>query len=536
MRTFFLLVLLALFAYAQCVTYSGRSFGGGTAYVVWRQPTVVYNADGSPVAYLPGAGAAVFMAGSGQYTASSPLNITLCSGADLLVGNIAVRNTPWGPAAPSGLAYYGLEEAGGLLLPIPYSGSAAMGCFSLANFSAESYTPLGGIQAYSIQLNAYVEAGGGLYWAQTLVRYREGGFEFLDNLWNMTAFISTLRRVGGLGSIANLGPDQYYYYLRPLPNLTSACLEVKASGSSVEFYVNGDLMDSVELPGPTRIVVLPQFNARGLPVDLELVIGGYGADAPIAKALGGYLSLSLYVWNGTAFVEPPSLWSVGLSTKEAIVAHVDPSGVLGVGQPRAEQLKAAEPCVYFLNGSALCGGAMRYLVELYLPNDTYFLWAAGPTSVSLPEIQESAVRYVPVASRLNFTASRPLDLRPQYRAEYLISLRTPVGIRDIWVERDAAIRAGDFSFAYGPVAYLGEELAANGALSPSIVVESPLNVSVIYTAVYNGTARDVLGLPSPLSIAVLSCGQEEALAVAGPLGRYEAKIDGVQTLCAARTY
>ncbi|MEZ0248658.1 MAG: thermopsin family protease [Thermoproteus sp.] len=536
MRALFFLVFLALTAYAQCISYMGTSFGGGAVYAVWTRPAVIYNADGTPVAYLSGSGAAVLMAGSGSYRSSSPLDITLCMNAGLVAERIAVRDTPWGPAAPTGLAYYGFEEAYGFLLPVPYSGDAVMGCFSLENFTAVSYTPLGEVQAYSVQLNAYIEARGGLYWAQALVRYRGGEFEFLDNLWNMTASTSTLRGLGGLGAVASLGPDQYYYYLRPLPNLGSACLEIKASGSRVEFYVNGDLIDAVELPGAARVVVLPQFNARGLPVDLELVVGGYGADAPVAKALGGRISLSLYVWNGTAFAEPPALWSVGSSTKESIIAHMDPSGVLGAGRPSVEQIKGEPPCIYFLNGSALCGGTLRQLVELFLPNGTYFLWAAGPTTLRLPEIREGLVRYVPAAPLLNFTASRPLALRPQYGVEYLVRLGTPIGVEAIWAKNGTTIRAGDFSFRSGSVAYLGEALLLRGVEFRQMAVEGPLDLSVVYTAIYNGTARDLLGLPSPLSLAVMSCGQRRSFALAGPLGRYEAEMGGVQTLCSARLY
>lgn len=532
---FFLLLLAGALAYAQlCMTYSGSWLGYGIHYVQWGEPAVLY-ANGSIVSYLPGRGQGVVI---GAANSSSQLNVTTCFGLELLTSRLKPADTPWGPAAPVGLAYYGFVDLNGEYLPLPYEGNAVRGCFRLNGLYAVSHKPLGPIEAYSIQLNAYVEASG-LYWVQALIRYGDGGFEFLDNVWNMTAPTSTLRGVAGRGAVAYLGRDEYYYYLAQMPRISSACLEIEVAGNAVRFFVNGDLLDEVYLPSPGRIVVLPQVNARGLPIDLELVVGGYSADAPVASVVNGSASLSLYVWNGTAFAPPPALWSIGISTEERAIASAEAAGdgaVVGPGIPEARQLHLRAPCIYFLNGTALCGG-VRYLVELELPNGTSYLWAPpGSLSIRLPEILAGDVAYRPTAAVLNLTVAGPTRVEPAYQPFYLISVSTPIGVRRLWAARGELIAATDFTFVDGGVAYVGELLSVNGRLAGELSVEGPANASVLYVAVYNGTARDLLGLPSPLSIAALRCDGRSAYALAGPLGRYNASVYGVEALCSARLY
>lgn len=536
MRALAFLLLLVALAYAQlCATYAGSFLPKGVYYVEWREPTVLY-ANGSVVVYLPGEGNGVIWA-SGPANSSSPVRAISCVGLELLAARLKPADTPWGPAAPLGLAYYGLGFYNGVLLPLPYEGEAVKGCFELKGFSAVSRSPLGDAAAYSIQLNAYVEASG-LYWVQALIRYREGAFEFLDNVWNMTTSVSALRGIEGRGYVGRLGPDEYYYYLTQMPRLQSACLEIRVDGNVVEFLVNGELLDEVRLPSPGRIVVLPQVNARGLPIDLELVVGGYGADMYMAEALNGSVLLSLYVWNGTAFSRPPALWSLGLSTKESIVASVssaDGSALVSPGVPEARQLYLEPPCIYFLNGTADCGG-LKYLVELELPNGTSYLWAPpGRLSIELPEIRSADVVYEPTAPA-DLYVRGPARVKPSYKAFYLLFIRTATGVEKVWAAQGTFITASNFTFVKDGVIYAGDRLVFDNGSAELLVVEEPGNASVLYVAVYNGTARDLLGVPSPLSVAVLQCDDRTAYALAGPLGRYNASIADIAGLCSARVY
>ncbi len=537
MRQALLLLLLGALAYAQiCATYVGTQVGAGIYYVEWSKPTVLY-ANGSVAAYLPGAGRGILWA-SGNASSSSPLNLTACFDLQLLAARLKPGETPWGPAAPMGLAYYGLGYYGGVLLPLPYVGDAVMGCFKLENFSALSYSPLGPAEAYSIQLNAYVEASG-LYWVQALIRYRDGGFEFLDNVWNMTGPTSVLRGIEGRGLVTTLGRDQYYYYLREMPPTSSGCLEIQVVQNAVRFLVDGELLDEVRLPSPGRIVVAPQVNARGLPIDLELVVGGYGADMPTAKAVNGSAELQLYIWNGTAFTPPPALWSMGLSTSEAVTASVNASNYSAIvepGYPEARQLYIRPPCIFFLNETAECGGVM-YLVTLDLPNGTTYLWARpGRYLIQLPRIDLGTVIYEPAVASIYVDVRGPLHIAPSYEALYLISARTPAGYLTLWAARGQRIYPSNLSFTIGGVRYVAQRLVINGNLSEGFTAEGPANISALYTAIYRGVARDILGLPDPLSVAVLRCGDKTAAALAGPLGVYDVSISDVETLCSASLY
>nr|KJR73404.1 MAG: hypothetical protein TU35_06055 [Thermoproteus sp. AZ2] len=68
-----------------------------------------------------------------------------------------------------------------------------------------------------------------------------------------------------------------------------------------------------------------------------------------------------------------------------------------------------------------------------------------------------------------------------------------------------------------------------------IVVDAPMNVSLAYIAIYSGRAFDYFGVPAPLSIAVLKCGEAQAVAVAGPLGYFNASLQ-TNVVCSAHLY
>ncbi|MDT7868658.1 MAG: thermopsin family protease [Thermoproteus sp.] len=536
MRLILALLLAAPLVYAQlCIAQTSSSLeleGGAAYYVQWRGNAVVYNSSGAPVALLGGSGRGLLApALGGLYASSTPLDAVSCVHLELLASRLKPKPTAWGPSAPLGVAYYGFADVDGVLYPLPYVGESAKGCFSLGGLAAYSYSPLGRSEAYSIQLNAYVEAGGGLYWVQALVRYRDGAYEFLDNVWNMTGPVSSLAGIAGFGSTAFLGSDEYYFYVEELPPLKAACLEVRTVGRYVYLALNGTPIDRVELPGPARIVVEPQVNARGLPIDLELVVGGYGADMPVAEVLNGSAELTLYIWNGTTYAAPPAAWNMGLSTQESAVASAQPSGrsaVVESGAPRPLQLWADLPCIYFLNGTAQCGGERLYLVELKLPNGTSLLWAEpGPLRLALPSIRSGGALYISAEPAVSLEITGPVVVAPAYRTMYLVNVSTPLGPRALWVPNGTAIGPTDLSFLHDGVLYLGEAGEA--------VVDRPLEIRPEYIAIYNGTARDLFGLPSPLSVASLTCGGRSAYALAGPTGGFSVAVPAT-SLCSARLY
>ncbi|MGC8973332.1 MAG: thermopsin family protease [Thermoproteus sp.] len=537
MRLVLALLLAAFLTSAQlCITQTSTSLkleDGAVYYAQWSGTAVVYNSSGAPVALLEGPGSGLLApASSGAYAASTLLNVTRCVDLRLLTDRLRPSSTPWGPAAPLGVVYYGLAVVGGRPFPVPYEGGAVKGCFSLRGFRAYSLSPLGRAEAFSIQLNAYVEAGGGLYWVQALVRYRDGSYEFLDNVWNMTGPVSTLSSIAGFGSTTFLGRDEYYFYVSALPPLEAACLEIRTSGRYVELALNGTAMDRIELTGPARIVVEPQVNARGLPIDLELVVGGYGAGMSVAEVVSGEAELALYIWNGTAYVRPPAAWSLGLSTEESAIAAAEPAGfsaVVAKGAPAATELWADLPCIYFLNGTALCGGRTLYLVALKLPNGTRLLWAEpGRLEVRLPSIRSGGTLYVPATPTVSIEVAGPAALTPAYQAAYMVNVSTPFGPRVLWAPNGTVLNASALALAQDGVLYLGE--------IGEVEVRGPLELRPRYIAVYSGAARDLLGLPSPLSVAQLVCGGASAYAVAGPGGGFRVEVAGVSSPCSARLY
>lgn len=540
MRFPILLLLLVAITYAQlCVSQAGRLYlASGALYSIeWNNATAISGPQGVEAA-LEGAGWALLVPQSGGAYEAPGVVASSCINPQAVLNYAKIYNTPWGPAAPVGLAYYGVAERDGDYYPEPYLGSEVAGCFRLLNFTAVSLSPLGPTAGYSIQLNAYVKSNGHIYWAQELVRYSPSGFELLINLWNMTSSVSTLRGVRGLGSLAFYGEDLYYYYLAPLPNLTAGCMEIRASGDSLEFLLNGTLMDKVVLPeAGLQIAAEPSLNGRGLPMDLELVLGGYGGVADVALVERGSLELKLYVAVGTSLVPPPSVWSIGASTREIAIAAASPRGaeaLVDKGEPQLSQLWAQPLCVYYLNGTRYCGRT-EYLVSLALPNGSRLLWAPRGANLTfhLPTIRQGGLELRPEASELNLTVEGPLRLRPEYEAYFKVYVDALGSAVELWLPNGSRLTASQFYRAIGGVAYEPLYFAGGGR---EIAVAHPLNLTVVYTAVYRGRADDLLGLPSPLSVAVLQCGNSTTYSLAGLDGEYNATYPRVVEVCSAHLF
>ncbi|MBP1450027.1 MAG: thermopsin family protease, partial [Thermoproteus sp.] len=170
---------LATLAYAQCAV-QGIELKPDANYSVYLPPGRHYaswNINGTALV-LDGSGRAVVALsgrGDGFLSSAGASYILRSEGPGLIemlscVGFPRVIKAGGESAAPVGLADYGLLYADGDWLPYFYRTDAVLGCFSLSGVDAVSYAPLGPAQAFSIQLNAYVEAGGGLYWAQAIVQ------------------------------------------------------------------------------------------------------------------------------------------------------------------------------------------------------------------------------------------------------------------------------------------------------------------------------------------------------------------------------
>lgn len=544
---------LATLAYAQCAVqrielkpdanYSvylppGRHYASwnvnGTALVLDGSGRAVVALLGRGDGFLSSAGASYILRSEGP----GLIEVLSCAGFPRVI------KAGGGSAAPVGLADYGLLYANGDWLPYFYRTDGVLGCFSLSGVDAVSYAPLGPAQAFSIQLNAYVEAGGGLYWVQAIVQYYRGAFNFLDNVWNVTTSTSRLAGLVGGGAVTEYGRDQYYFYTAGLPALSSGCLGIsvdqRGGAAVVEFSLNGTALDRVLLPadGRPRIVVMPALNARGLPIDLELVVGGYDASAPTAELRGGSILLKLYV-NRSGLKAPTAAWSLGSSTKEAAGAAASPleeaGAVVAPGAPTLRELWAHPPCVYYMNGSRFCGSP-EYLVVLRLPNGTSAFWARGGSrlSLELPTIYMGPIRYIPADKAVELAVEGPVYAAPEYVAQYLVRVAWLWGTRELWVDAGARLNASEFSAEADGVRYIPAFLAGGGE-SGEAYVSSPMNLSVAYTAVFSGRARDLMGLPDPLSIAVLECGAERAYGVAGAFGEFDAALKTAQP-CRAELY
>ncbi|MFB6490493.1 MAG: thermopsin family protease [Thermoproteus sp. AZ2] len=431
-----LLSALAFACYTAVIPIDGNYtlYLQGPRYAEWNGSLLVYR--GGLVAALHGPGSGVLW-GNGTYTLAGKgeLGLLVCSG-------FAVPSAE-GPG-PLGVVDYGVADLWGAEAFFTQRAEAVVGCFNLTSPLIIGSGPLGAAPAYSIQLNAYVEVGGRLYWAQALVRYFNGSFNFLDNLWNFTGPSSTLYGVVGSGVVAYYGRDMYYYYERGLAPLSSACLTISArsaDGAALAFfYLNNTLMDEVRIPdaGEPRIVVEPEYSPRGLPIDLELVVGGYGSSYPDAKLLGGNISLALYLVSGGVAEPPLAAWSAGASTRERIYASVTPAGrgaVVGAGRPLQAQLYA-DLCVYFLNGTANCGGEKRYLVSLVLPNGTKAFWAAPGANISIPIIYAGRIRYIPMQP-ISIEVDKPAEITPSYAAQYEVVVRGLGRSWELWANADS---------------------------------------------------------------------------------------------------
>ncbi|MFB6489955.1 MAG: thermopsin family protease [Thermoproteus sp. AZ2] len=483
--------------------------------------------------------------------------------------------------APVGIASYGVVEVNGTYYAYSLKTSAALGVVYVSpSTTVADYYQNGAYygDAFSIQLNAYivVELKSGArqyYWVQDVLSVSGGEARVLDAVWNQTSYPSWLRDVEGNGSIFFSSSSGYWYgYAGPWTRRAGTFeLEIKAGASGgaavVEFYVNGEKFDEVVIRPYAKvraayIEIAPLTLARGVPLDLELVVAGQFGEAPYAVLQSGQIGLGLYVYVNGSWAPPLSAWPIGASTYEAAYASAEPTGIGSVvvapGPPTAAELWAGtvvvapwavyitslrnasaylSPLVYFNNSTRLALSAVyvdgrraspsdlssaplgslvvgeyvkQYYISITTPYNSTRGWLDAGSAISVPPIYfGNGTRLIGNASSI--IINRPLNITIFYIKQYLVNISSIFGGKAVWINAGALLKPNATALAAGGVRFTPTALVVNGVLEPigSVEVEGPLSIRVVYDAVADVNSS-WLGLPALFASAYMACGGKSA--------------------------
>jgi thermopsin len=255
--------------------------------------------------------------------------------------------------APMGIAYMGLSNQSGTIVPTTLTTPRLEGTFAPTTFSGVS-VDTGAPDAYGVQLNAVLHDvslfGNSSYqfWTQNVVEYSTFSHQlaFVDNVWNFSG------AGGALSSNAFLahGPNgtqvgtTFYYALGPVvtigyPFTLSLFLNTALGPGGNVVYFNYTLSnasrtfsgsyDFVEfnstvaggstsgLPTAAYRADGSTYNPLGLPDDFELTIGGPGGGSNF-DALNASAAMDLYYWSNASatFSVVPAAYDAGSETGE----------------------------------------------------------------------------------------------------------------------------------------------------------------------------------------------------------------------------
>jgi len=420
--------------------------------------------------------------------------------------NIKIGASPLGNAAPVGIADYGalLMSGQGSFYRIETSSvrgdiNLSRDAFAISYFENGTYA----FPGFSVQLNAFLllklaDGNEQLYWLQDALDWRNdygGKLGYLDNVWNSTSSLSTFSAAGisGNGGVYFSGRtagEQYYAYGKQsaLPvgyHELIIAVGKYGRGAKVVFYVDGTPYDTVILSPyaqviDAEIVVDPsKKSGYGVPLDVELVLGGYSGDEPIAVFSSGSIQLSLAYNLSGKWASPLSAWSLGAATRERVVASSQSSGIgasrISPGNPSAYELWSGLVLVITPYGSFLqsSGDISQYLRTVDLGNGTRLT---------------DPVAYVN-GQKLQGSSAEPGSVVViEYSVEYRVDISYPLGELVLWVPRlsplsslvNETIEFPNQTRLLLEIAYAnGEEVNLT-----SYKVEGPMNLTLVYSREY----------------------------------------------------
>lgn len=308
----------------------------------WMRPTSV----GGPTAELA---SSISAAGVPLRYAFLP-NLNSHASAGLRDGHIQ-PTYPTAPA-PIGLAYLGLVNESGTIVPTELRTPRIAGTFAPTAFSGVSVDS-GAPDAYGVQVNAVLTNvtlfGNSSYqfWTQNVVEYSTFSHQlaFIDNVWNFSGSSGTLSRnailahgpngtqVGStfyyaLGPVLTIGyPFTISLFLNSGPGtdgnlvffnytLSNATESLAGSYDYVEFNSSGGAA-SGPLPPAEYLADGAAYNPLGLPDDFEVDVVGPGGGSNF-DVLNASAALDLYYWSAAnqRFVVVPSAFDAGAETGE----------------------------------------------------------------------------------------------------------------------------------------------------------------------------------------------------------------------------
>ncbi|QOJ79145.1 thermopsin family protease [Infirmifilum lucidum] len=319
-------------------------------------------------------GLAIFNPSSSTARVRGAVKATLCGNPALawaLEHSAKLSNTVLGPAAPTGIADFGIALVNGTYTVYSYNFSGARAEVSFSpDFRAVSYSYPYSTRGFSVQLNLNLKvatkAGSQqVYWVQEVLIASESGVFVNINIWNTTVVsreqvcsLAQLNpyRVSGKGYVRHYSGEQggcagdvYVYAAAQTPFAARVSLEVgvETTGDSVRvsFYRDGSLVDSVIIT-PSGGVSWAGFVVEPLlwewaPLNAELVVAGQSSRYPVAVVESGSVTLKLIYLREGRWAVPVSAWSVGGNTYERAVAGLQQVGgasvTVGRGEPRVFQ-------------------------------------------------------------------------------------------------------------------------------------------------------------------------------------------------------
>lgn len=260
-----------------------------------------------------------------------------------------VRPSYSGVPAPMGVSDFGVGTNN---TTYAYTTTSFEGTFSVGSFDAFSPGFVQGAPFQApdwglLQLNAVAVnvtyaplAPPGVFWIQNAVHLNRSGFEFEDNIWNLTSSVGGLSPaiLSGSGRIysqefyAGFGsftPQVFPFTLKLFDNISRV-------GTHVVVHFNYTLIpgsgpaqptvnyDTVVFNGTASSVSPPQFEVNGgqttptgLLYDAELVLGGNGAGGH-ANVVALNASARLLAWNHTSLAYRPvrSAYDFGADSSE----------------------------------------------------------------------------------------------------------------------------------------------------------------------------------------------------------------------------
>ncbi len=409
-------------------------------------------------------GLAVFNPSGSTARVQGAVRATLCGNPALawaLEHSAKLSSTAVGPAAPTGIADFGIALANGTYIAYSYNFSGARAEVSFSpDFRAISYNYPYSTSGFSVQLNLNLKVvtKAGLqqvYWVQEVLIASDSGMFVNINIWNTTV-ISTGQacslaqlnpyRVSGKGYVRHYSGGQggcagdvYVYAAAQTPFATRVGLEVtaEAAGDSVKvsFYRDGALVDSVSI-APSGGASWAGFVVEPLlwewaPLNAELVVAGQSSRYPVAVIESGSATLKLMYLREGRWVAPVSAWSVGGNTYERAVAGLrqvgEASVAVGRGEPRLFQ-------------------AWFSLVTIRTPLGVFYSMSLDISRYIAPVIGfGNGTRLVEPRVYVNgkpFNGTRVWPgavVEVVYKRQYMVKLSLPTGFKEYWVDEGEPI-------------------------------------------------------------------------------------------------